>query len=192
MKIKDLATKAIAETGSKVEVAALMAFMATESGGSGFDTSTGKIVIQFEPHLFARYTGLPHSTSNTQVWDENKVDVQSKEWVAFNDAFKINPDAAMRATSIGLPQILGVHWKRLGFDAVGGFWDYMKVSELNQVKMLIKFIETDKNLLKAIVDKDWHVVASLYNGSGYRDLAIKLKREPYDVTMAKYYKKYST
>lgn len=190
MKIKSLVEKALRDTKSGIEPTALLAFMVTESRGDGFDANTGKVIIQFEPHLFSKYTGLPRSDTNSSVWDENKVDVQSREWVAFNDAFKINAKAAMEATSIGIPQILGVHWKRLGFDSVGAFWDYMKIGELEQVKMLIKFIETDKYLQKALLEKDWHTVASIYNGSGYRHLAKKLGREPYDITIAKNYDKY--
>ncbi|HCN48796.1 MAG TPA: hypothetical protein DIT10_06845 [Chryseobacterium sp.] len=37
----------------------------------------------------------------------------------FNDAFAKDKDAAMKSTSIGLPQILGIHYKRLGFASVG-------------------------------------------------------------------------
>lgn len=186
----ELAKKALQETGSKLELAALLAFMEVESGGKGFDPKTGKIMIQFEPHIFSNKSGIERSTTNHYLWDENKVDVQPQEWIAFNDAFKVNSDLAMESTSIGLPQIMGFHWKRLGFSSVGDMWDSFKVSELNQVKSLIKFLETDKNLLDAITCLNWDKVASLYNGKGYKALALKLKREPYDITMAKAYNKY--
>ena len=187
--MKELAKQALQETGSKIELPALLAFMVVESGGKGFDPKTGKILIQFEPHIFANKTGIERSVHNHYIWDENKVDVQTEEWKAFNDAFKVNPDKAIESTSIGLPQICGIHWQRLGFKSVGEMWDYFKVGELNQVKMLIKFIETDKNLQQALLDKNWDRVASIYNGKGYKALALKLKREPYDISMAKAYAK---
>lgn len=190
MSIITLAKDAVKETGSKVELAALLAFMAVESGGKGFDPKTGKLMIQFEPHLMAKSSGVERSAENKWVWDENKIDIQPEEWKAFNDAWKLNPDKAMESTSIGLPQILGYHWKRLGFTSVGAMWDYFKVSELNQVKALIKFIETDKNLIGALSVKNWDRVASIYNGAGYKKLAITQKREPYDISMAKAYEKY--
>lgn len=43
--------------------------------------------------------------------------------------------------------------------------------------------------IKAIKNKDWNTIASIYNGSGYLALAKKLGREPYNITMAKNYKK---
>lgn len=188
--MKNLAVKALEETKSSIELAALLAFMEVESGGKGFDPKTGKIMIQFEPHVFSNKSGVERSVVNQYVWDENKVDVQHQEWIAFNDAFKLNPDLAMESTSIGLPQIMGFHWKRLGFTSVGAMWDYFKIGELNQVKALIKFLETDRCLLDAITCLNWEKVATLYNGKGYKALALKLKREPYDITMAKSYNKY--
>ena len=73
------------------------------------------ILIQFEPSWFRKKVAYAPSGA----WSVNKVDVQSKEWVAFNDTFKINPNAAMESTSIGLPQIMGFHWKLLGYKSVG-------------------------------------------------------------------------
>lgn len=187
MTIKDMVELAIKDTGSEIEPAMLRAFIATESGGKGFDFVTGKILIQFEPVWFKRRE--PYAP--TGEWSVNKVDVQSKEWEAFNSAFKIDPDSAMESTSIGLPQIMGGHWKRLGFGSVGAMWDYFKKGELAQIKALIKFIETDARLLKAILAKDWHMIAYIYNGSGYAALAHKYGREPYNITMEKFYKKFA-
>src|SRR5690606_21944769 len=83
----------------------LLAIIEVETPGRGFDVITGKILIQFEPSWFRRHE--PYAPSGK--WSVNKVDVQSKEWIAFNDAWKINPDSAMKSTSIGLPQIMGFH-----------------------------------------------------------------------------------
>ena len=167
------------------EDAALASFIETETGGKGFDKTTGKIIIQFEPAWFRKKA--PYAPSG--AWSVNKVDVQSKEWIAFNDAFSKNKNGAMESTSIGLGQIMGFHYKRLGFKTVGEMWDDAKVSLENQVRQICKFIQTDKNLLKAIKNKDWNTIASIYNGSGYLELAKKLGREPYNITMAKNYKK---
>ena len=168
------------------EPAALAAFIEVESGGRGFDKNTGKILIQFEPHWFRRH--VPYAPSG--AWSVNKVDVQSKEWVAFNNAFKINPEGAMKSASIGLGQIMGFHFKRLGFKTVGEMWDHAKKSLENQVWQIAKFIQTDPKLQMALKTGDWHTVASIYNGSGYKELAKKYGREPYNISMAKAYGKY--
>ena len=168
------------------ETAVLDAFIEVETGGKGFNTD-GKIMIQFEPAWFKKKA--PYAPSG--AWSVNKVDVQSKEWIAFNDAFKKKPDAAMESTSIGLGQIMGFHWKRLGFKSVGEMWDHAKKSLENQVWQIAKFIDTDKKLKLAILQKDWFTIASIYNGSGFLALARKYKREPYNISMEKAYKKYS-
>jgi len=186
MNLTALVAQAIAITESVIDPAVLRAFLDVESAGRGFDPDTKKLIIQFEPVWFKRKARFAPSGA----WTVNRVEVQAKEWQAFNNAFAINPDAAMESTSIGLPQIMGLHWQRLGFDSVGAMWDSFKKSELNQIIGLIKFIETDPVLLRAIVDHDWHRIAYIYNGSGYMAIAHNYKREPYNVSLANAYQKY--
>lgn len=167
--------------------AAVAAFIAVETGGLGFDVATGKLIIQFEPAWFRKKA--PFAPSG--LWSLNRVDVQSKEWIAFNDAFRKNPEAAMLATSIGLGQIMGFHFKRLGYSSVGEMWDDAKKGEDRQIWQICRFIETDKNLENAITARNWSQVATIYNGSGFRELAKKYNRVPYDESMAHEYAKYS-
>ena len=176
--------RAIDESQTDIPFAALMAFIRVESGGKGFDSATGKLLIQFEPHYFKKRE--PYAPSG--AWSINRVEVQSKEWIAFNNAFCIDPDSAMESTSIGLPQIMGAHWKRLGYKSVGAMWDDFKTGELAQIKALIKFIETDQRLYTALRSQDWHTVASIYNGAGYKEVAKKYGRQPYDEAMAESYR----
>lgn len=187
MRVRPLIEKALSEMGSTIEVAALCAFVAVETGGKGFDEKTGKILIQFEPHWFKRRE--PFAPSGR--WSVNKVDVQAREWEAFNDAFRIDPESAMESTSIGLPQIMGGHWKRLGYASVGAMWDDFKTGELAQIKALIKFINTDTQLAKAVDGKNWTRIAEIYNGAGFRDIAKKYGRVPYDRAMADFYVRYA-
>ena len=198
---------------SGYDAAALLAFIEVETGGKGFDAATGKILIQFEPSWFKkiaknellRYNSLKSKLAvnekittveqtfihNWEFVTGNKVSVQILEWQAFNIAFAINPNAAMQSTSIGLGQIMGFHWKRLGYTSVGAMWDDAKKGIEFQVKQLIKFISTDARLQKAIKLNDWSTVASIYNGAGYKELAKRIGREPYDISMAKAFDKYS-
>lgn len=169
-----------------IEWQIVASFISVESGGRGFDPKTGKILIQFEPAWFRRRA--PYAPSG--AWSVNKVDVQSREWVAFNDAFEKNKSAAMESTSIGLGQIMGFHWKRLGYSSVDEMWDRAKESLTDQVYQILKFIETDKNLINFLKAKDWHNVARIYNGAGYMDIAKKYGREPYNISMEKAYNKF--
>lgn len=171
---------------NQLEYAALKAFIMAETGGKGF-SDNGKLIIQFEPSWFRKQA--PYAPSG--AWSVNKVDVQSKEWVAFNSAFAIDPNAAMESTSIGLPQIMGFHWRRLGYRNVGEMWDHFKKGEYYQVLALVRFIKTSAPLYSALQNKNWHQVAVNYNGAGYKELAKKYNREPYDKTMERLYKTYS-
>lgn len=170
-----------------LEYADLMAFISVESGGLGFDSTTGKIIIQFEPSWFKRKS--PYTPSG--LWSLNGVERQSKEWIAFNDAFRKNPNAAMESTSIGLGQIMGFHYKTLGYKSVGEMWDDAKKGEYQQVCQMANFIKANPALLKAIKTHDWHKVATLYNGAGYKELAKKYGREPYNISLEKAHKKYA-
>jgi hypothetical protein len=171
-----------------LDYVSIIAFICVETGGLGFDSKTGKIIIQFEPVWFKRKA--PFTPSG--FWSLNKVDVQSKEWEAFNNAFSLNPDAAMQSTSIGLGQIMGFHYSRLGYKTVGGMWDDAKKGLDRQIWQICKFIATDIKLQSSIKAHDWDGVATIYNGSGYKELAAKYGREPYNITMEKAYEKYKS
>jgi hypothetical protein len=219
----NLSKQQITDVANSIGVgyAEFMAFLQVESNGIGF--KDGRIVIQFEPHLFSKEltrVGIKHtlvkkklngntfysiecdtirvtSTStyeaNITAWKiDNGVEGQNSEYKAFSKAFQINPDAAMKSTSIGAPQILGMHYARLGFKTVGAMWESFKESDLNQVKGLAMFIKTDSRLHKALRERNWHLVATYYNGGGYLALSKALKFTPYNIQMANQFKKYSS
>jgi N-acetylmuramidase len=146
-----------------IPVPSIQSIIEVESAGQGFDKATGKIKIQFEPHWFKRLSRLFGG-----LWSVNKVDVQSKEWLAFNDAFAKNPNKAMESTSWGSMQVMGFHFKRLGFKSVGELVEFAKKSERNQVWLGLMFLKTDKVIYQAILKKDWKTVAYRYNGANYK------------------------
>lgn len=184
MGVTNSTIKKIAELYT-IDPAALKAFIEVETPGSGFDKKTGKILIQFEPVWFKRQS--PYAPSGT--WSLNKVDVQSKEWIAFNDAFSKNADAAMKSTSIGLGQIMGFHFALLGYASVGQMWEDAKKSEYHQLIQLIRFLKTYKGgqILSLLSQGNFHQVAVLYNGAEYKKVAQKYNREPYDISLGNAY-----
>lgn len=169
-----------------IDPALFLAFMETETGGRGFDSTTGKLMIQFEPAWFKKRA--PYAPSG--LWSLNKVDVQSKEWLAFNDAFKKNAKAAMLSTSIGLFQIMGFNFAQAGFDSVDAMWNDAKKGTESQIRQGANFIKNSPNLLKAMKAKNFHLIATYYNGAGYPALAKKYGREPYNITMERLYNVY--
>lgn len=150
------------------------AIMLVESSGKGFDPKTGKIMIQFEPHWFKK---LAKNPPEGQIWRNNKVEPQSGEWKAFNDAFRINPTAAMLSTSIGLMQVMGFNHEICGFADVGSMWDFAKESEINQLELGLRFIIKQIGV-KPVRDRDWDKIARIYNGPAYKKYSYdaKMKR----------------
>lgn len=161
-----LTTNQISDLACKygISYASLKAIIEVESGGIGFASDTGKIIIQFEPSWFKRKS--PYTPSGK--WSQNGVERQSQEWLAFNDAFSKNPNAAMESTSIGLMQVMGFHYSLLGFKTVGAMWDFAKVSEANQLELGLKFIKSNEKMYNALKANDFNTFAYYYNGSAYK------------------------
>jgi len=164
--VKKLTKREMVELAVKydLDVHVVDAIKQVESSGNGFDWRTGKIMIQFEPHWFKKLADNPKAG---QVWRNNKVEPQSGEWAAFNDAWKINPEAAMLSTSIGLMQVMGFNHKVVGFLDVGKMWDFAKESEANQLELELRFMVKAVGKHK-INTKNFEEIARIYNGPAYK------------------------
>lgn len=156
-----------------VEYEALNAVFMIESSGCGFDTSTGKIKIQFEPYWFQKYTGLKVP---------NGVENQPAEWAAYEAASKINADAALRSTSWGLGQVMGFNFKAAGYRDGVSMVESFKLSEANQLEGMLNFIKATPRMLHALQQKDWSTFARYYNGPKYKEFK-------YDTRLAAVYTK---
>ena len=148
-----------------LEYAALMAVITVESAGVGFNPPTGKIIIRFEPSWFKRE--YAEWMEHLGDWINQPAGNQAEEWLLFDNAYSIDPVAAMLSTSVGMMQVMGFHFKELGFATVGEMWDYAKQSEVNQVEIGLRFIKSEPVLLQALNDKNWTLFALHYNGSLY-------------------------
>lgn len=166
------------------EYAALQAVIEVESNGNGF-ASSNRLTIQFEPSWFKRTAKDWRKHDKLATWVNNGVKNQDKEYQAFNSAFQYSPAAAMKSSSIGLMQVMGFHYKLLGFKTVSEMWDFAKQSEANQLELGIRFIKSNKKLDNALKNKDWATFAYFYNGAQY-------KKFNYDTRMAVAYKKFKS
>lgn len=172
-KLTDIEIRDIAEEFG-LTYAQVKSVIEVESGGKGFDSTNGKILIQFEPAWFKRKA--PYTPSGK--WSVNGVERQAAEWIAFNDAFIKDKTAAMESTSIGMMQVMGFHWKLLGFKDVGAMWDYAKESEANQLRLGLRFIKSNLKMFNALKKGIWWQFAYYYNGPKYADFKydIRLKK----------------
>ncbi len=180
-----------------VSVPAAWAVIDTESSGSGF-APDGRIKIQFEPSVFAneldkigienKLVLVGKTSRGLKIWDitvagitiRNGVENQPAEWAAYNIAVTIHKDAAQRATSFGMGQVMGFNCRLAGFKTAQEMINAFNESEYNQVRGMFGFIKAHQ-LMDELERKDWDGFARVYNGPGY-------KAQGYDVTLPKNYK----
>lgn len=80
---------------------------------------------------------------------------------------KINHSVALMSISMGAGQVMGDHWKRLGYASVDAMWQDAQTAA-GQIRQMCKFVASDARLKKAVNTLDYKTIARLYNGPGYR------------------------
>ncbi len=182
-----------AATTLAVELPALKAVYKVESNGKGFIGNSPKIL--FEGHVFwqrLKARGLRPETLATgnedilySTWTKAFYKGGAAEHRRLNRAEAIQREAALESASWGLFQIMGYHWKALGYESIDAFVDRMGRHERDQLDAFCRFLCTRKDnkgrtLAKMLSDKDWTAFAYSYNGAGYRQNAYDDKlREQY-------------
>lgn len=174
-----------------IPLAAIKAIIEVECKGSGFN-SDGTPVILYERHKF--YEGLLaiNWITKAREWSQKYPDLcnpyaggygkYSEQHKKLARAAELNRTVALESCSWGLGQVMGYHWKSLGYTNLQEFINYMYKSEYCQLDAMCRFIEVN-NLLPFIRKKDWAGFAMRYNGSGYR-------KNKYDTKLAAAYKKF--
>ena len=173
-----------------VELAVIKAVNEVESNGQGFLGNKPKIL--FEGHVFWRQlkkNGLDpkdHVSGNENIlyrsWTREHYFGGAREHERLDKAKKIHENAALESASWGLFQIMGYHWKSLGYKSVKDFVRLMNKSEGEHLKAFGRFIVAN-NLSKYLKSRDWANFARRYNGPGY-------KKNRYDEKLAWAYNKY--
>ena len=167
----------------KCEVAAIKAVAEVESRGQGFYAS-GFPVILFERHKFRSFTqgrynkSHPHLSGSAGGYGKAGQNQVNK----FNEAFGLNPIAAMKSCSWGKFQIMGFNHEVCGFATVGDFVDAMKESEGRHLDAFAEFV-IGNNLARHLRNLNWATFANGYNGASYRI-------NHYDTKMASAYAKH--
>ncbi len=186
----------------ELQPAAAAAVMAVESGGNGFQgASPPRLMVRFEVHLFLRrcsargISGLaePHFRFGAeQPWRGHEFRAagsdpwrsvhssQESEWEALQLAQKLDEDAAIASTSLGAPQILGIHFATLGFSnpqaMLRAFSDcavrsdgFGRRGEREQIFSFFEFLRRmpeRRPMIASLRGLDFLQFARAYNGSG--------------------------
>lgn len=184
--IKDLANK------HGIEYAGLKAVVEVEASGKGFIGDVPKIL--YEPHIMHRlltkknYITIRNNLMKAHPnlcyprWGTYKYGAESIQHSRLEIASQFNRDTALESCSWGLGQVMGFHWKSLGYESLQAFINDMYESEAKQLEAMIRFIKVN-GLLLALKNKDWVKFARGYNGSGYA-------KNKYHIKLANAYAKY--
>lgn len=176
-----------------INVASVLAVWYVESGGRSH--TPGQAVIRFENHLFYRnwgkfnenlynrhfrhggHAGQPRRAwqnhqfrkSATELWRDVHIkgpESQKREYEVLNFARQLGGhDPALLSISIGGPQILISHYKRIGYSSPRQMFDTFQHSERAHVLGFFDFCRRG-NLLRFLRARQWADFARGYNGSG--------------------------
>lgn len=175
-----------AATTVGLSVSHIKAVVEVEASGSGFLPS-GKAKILCEGQWFSEFTNSRYDKTHPQIsylkWDKSKYYGGEKEWQRFDIMYRLDSNAAIKATSWGLFQIMGFHYAVCGYSSPFEYYQAMQESEAKQLDAFLKFINS-KGLVKYLKNKDWDSFAYRYNGEGY-------KANRYDDKLEKAFEKYS-
>ncbi len=166
------------------EVASIKAVAEQESLGAGFDAQDRPVIL-FERHLFHKFTKGVYDKShpNISTATPGGYGSSASQYGRFSEAFALNPQAAMKATSWGKFQILGMNYAICGYSTVDAFVDAMKESEAKQLDAFCAFVLYN-GLDIALTDRDWAAFADGFNGHGFR-------KNHYDTKIAAGYTRFS-
>lgn len=154
-----------------VGVAKVEAVDEVESTGRGFGDG-GRPIILFEPHVFSALTSGAFDASHPDVsyrrlFEKPYPSSQQTRYAQLAQAMGLNPEAALKATSWGLYQILGKYHALAGFPDVFAFVRDMVSGESAQLAAFAQFLLSQPPILSALRLGDWAGFARHYNGPAY-------------------------
>lgn len=159
----------------QMEEAALFAVVEIEANGVTYVPVGGRDepVIRFEGHYFdARLTNGKRALARKQRLASPKVGgvrnpaSQESRWSKLLvPARRIDKRAALESTSWGLGQVMGAHWKTLGFSSVEHLVEHARSGAAGQIDLMIRYIEAF-GLVDEIQRLDFRAFTRGYNGPG--------------------------
>ena len=169
----------------KCEIAAIKAVAEVESSGGGF-LPDGRPKILFERHKFHKFTKGAFAAKHPDI-SQPRAGGYGKggehQWDRFNEAFALDPIAAIKSCSWGKFQAMGFNFELCGFATLDDFHAAMLKSEGEHLKAFCHFI-ANRKLDGALRNLKWATFASGYNGKAF-------KKNKYDTKSAAAFKKHS-
>ncbi|MBE3637454.1 N-acetylmuramidase domain-containing protein [Mangrovicoccus algicola] len=141
------------------EEAALRAVWQVECGGRPFQAD-GSLTRRFEPH---------HMPGAASSWRDSLAIGPAERERQFLAAHARDPEAALRATSWGGPQIMGFNARAAGFATATAMVEAMAAGEGAHLDAFVGFVRS-QGLTAVLRARDWRQFARRYNGSGQVDI----------------------
>ena len=174
-----------------VPVAALQAVIQVECKGSGFNSDNSPVIL-FERHVFRQRLIANNKPDALNRAVRERPDLcsttpggyglESVQHDRLTAATRFDRTSALEAASWGLGQVMGYHWRTLGYVSLQAFINDMYRDEVSQLKAMCKFIKV-KGLDKYLRNQDWKNFALNYNGKEYA-------KNNYDTKLANAYKQF--
>jgi hypothetical protein len=152
-----------------VEGAALRAVALVESGGTSAFGLDGRPLLLFERHHFSRRTNSRYDETNPNVSSRRPGGyprTQAERWAQLEEAYALDPEAALQSASYGMVQLMGFNYTNFGFETAGEYVRFMSQSEANQFEAFARFARAN-GLIDELQRHDWAEFARRYNGPGY-------------------------
>lgn len=174
-----------------VDTAALLAVAEVESAGVSEWKVSGKNrpPIRFEGHYFHKKlkgdklkAAVAAGLANPKAGAVKNPGSYGARYALLDRAAKIDRKAAYESTSWGLGQVMGDHWKKLGFGSVDALVEMAEDGVDGQIEIMARYIDKF-GLVDELQSKGWREFARQYNGPAY-------KKNRYDTKMAAAYATY--
>lgn len=159
-----------------VPAAVLLAVASVETNLQGFATVAGRPepLIRFEGHWFDRLLDEPKrraarvaGLADPRAGAVRNPAAQLERWTMLQRAAAIDAEAAYAATSWGLGQVMGFHWKRLGFASAATLAAEARRSAEGQFAVAAAFLKLG-GLDRLLAERRFAEFARAYNGPNFR------------------------
>jgi hypothetical protein len=168
-----------------IDLAAVWAVLTVETAGCGF-LGDRRPAILFERHVFRRETGggkfdaiAPDLSNATPGGYGTRGDNQYRR---LQRAIALDRRAALRSTSWGIGQVMGINAEMVGYEDVEAMVTGAESSEDEQLRAMFAFIRASK-LRTALQNQDWKTFARRYNGPSFQE-------NDYDTKLRQTFKRY--
>lgn len=166
-----------------VPVPEIWTVFAVETSGCGF-LPDRRPPILFERHIFSHLTHGKYDDGDISAPVAGGYGPGgAAQYGRLARALVLDRNAALQSASWGLGQILGLHYRSLGFTAVEDMVEAACGAEDAQLLAFAAFLKS-ANLASALRSHDWAALAHGYNGPNY-------KANDYDTRLAAQYEKFS-